>query len=290
MLEWDDLRFVLAVARHGSLTAAARALGVTQPTMGRRLENLEARLGTPLFDRSPAGVSLNALGTSLLELAEQMEQSALAADRRIASRDTGLEGTVRVTALEYIGHHLLAPMLAGFCGLHPGITVELLTDDRLFSLTKREADIAIRLTPFEQEGLVQRKLGPSPRGLYAGVAYLALRGEPDFGAGCPGHALVMLPEGAATRAQVQWLRDQIAPQATVALVSNSVDVQAAAVVAGAGMAVLPCGLADATAGLCRLKPPEPPPQRELWIGFHEDLRHTARVRTLATYIAAHIRD
>lgn len=123
MLEWDDLRFLLAIARHGSLTAAARATGVTQPTMGRRLENLEARLGVRLFERTPAGVALNVLGTSLMPLAEQMEQSALAADRRIAARDTGLEGVIHVTTVEWIGRHLLAPVLAGFSRLHPKITI-----------------------------------------------------------------------------------------------------------------------------------------------------------------------
>lgn len=289
MFEWDDLRFLLAISRRGSLTAAARELGVTQPTMSRRVEHLETRLGAALFERSSAGMALNSLGTSLLGLAEQMEQAALAAERRIAARGTGLEGLVRVTTLEWVGHHVLAPILAGFCRQHPGITVELLTDDRVFSLTRHEADIAVRVTRFEQDGLVQRRIGSSPRALYASETYLAERGEPDFAAGCPGHALVTLPEAVVALAQARWLQDHLAPKAHVALRSNSLDVQVATAAAGAGLALLPCKLGDSLPALRRLNPPEPPPEREFWLGFHEDLRHTPRVRALANHIAAEMR-
>ena len=285
MLEWDDLRFVLAIARHGSLTAAARVLGVTQPTMGRRLEHLEARLGVALFERAASGVALSVLGTSLLPLAEQMEQSALGAERRIAARDTGLDGLVRITTLEWVGQHVLTPILAGFCRLHPGVTVELLTADRVFSLTRHETDIALRTTRFDQDGLVQRKVGVSSRGLYTSEAYLAERGVPDYAAGCPGHALITLPNAAFTIPYMHWLGDHLAPRAHVALQSNSMDVQAAAAQAGAGLAILPCRLGDNMPGLRRLDPPEPPPGRELWLGFHEDLRHTLRVRALVNHLA-----
>ncbi len=289
MLEWDDLRFVLAVARHGSLTAAARVLGVTQPTMGRRLEHLESRLGVALFERTAAGVALSVLGTSLLPLAEQMEQAALSAERRIAARGTGLDGLVRITTLEWIGHHVLAPILAGFCRLHPGLTVELVTADRVFSLARHETDIALRATRFEQNGLIQRKVASSPRGLYASETYLAERGMPDYAAGCPGHALIILPDMSFTLPNMHWLRDHLAPRAHVALQSNSVDVHASAARASAGMAILPRSLGDGMAGLRRLDPPEPPPERELWLGFHEDLRHTVRVRALFSHIAAQMR-
>ena len=289
MLEWDDLRLVLAIARNGSLTAAARAMGVTQPTMGRRAEHLEDRLGAQLFERTAAGVALNALGTSLLPLAEQMERSALAAERQIAARDTGLEGLVRITTLEWTGHHLLAPVLARFCRLHPAVTVELITADRVFSLTRHETDVALRPVRFDQEGLVQRRIGATPRGLYASQAYLAERGEPNYAAGCPGHTLITLPESLFTLPQANWLHDILAPKAHVALRSNSLDVHAAAAVAGAGLVLLPRSIGDALPGLRRLNPPETPPDRELWLGFHEDLRHTPRVRALVDYIAAEVR-
>ena len=286
MLEWDDLRVLLAVARHGSLTAAARTIGVTQPTMSRRVEGLESRLGAPLFERQASGVALTALGTSLLDMAEQMEDAAMTVERRIAARGTGLDGLVRVTTLEWIGQHVLAPVLARFARLHPGLVVELLATERLLNLARHEADIAIRTARFDQDGLVQRRLRESHWAVYAGEAYLAEWGEPDFGAGCPGHALLLLPEAQAAKAQLNWLRDEAAPRARIALQSNNIDVLAAASVAGAGLVMLPRLVGDAIGGLRRLHAPGTPPRRELWLGYHEDLRHTPRVRALTTFIAA----
>ncbi len=289
MLEWDDLRLLLAIARHGSLTAAARVLGVTQPTMGRRVEQLESRLATQLFERTGTGMALNALSRSLLPLAEAMEQTAQAAERRIAARDTGLDGTVRITTLEWTGHHMLAPVLARFCRLHPRVTVELTTADRVLSLTRRETDIALRPVRFDQEGLVQRRIGAMPRGLYASAAYLAEHGEPDYAAGCPGHVLITLPSSLFALPQANWLWDILAPRAHVALQSNSLDVQAAAALAGAGLVLLPRSMGDALPGLRRLDPPQAPPDRELWLGFHEDMGHTPRIRALVDYIGAEMR-
>lgn len=285
MLDWDDLRFILAISRNGSLTAAARDLGVTQPTMSRRMEHLEHRLGSPLFDRQPTGVLLNPLGTSLLGMAEQMEQAALAAERRLAARGTGLEGTVRLTTLEWIGQHLLAPILASFGRQHPGITVQLLTADRVLNLARHEADIAVRVMPFEQDALVQRRLSSVPHALFASEAYLAERGTPDFASGCPGHAIVTFLDTPATFAQVQWLQHRIARRAQVAVTSNSLDVQLVAIMSGAGFGALPERAALSRPILKKLAPPEPPPGHDIWLGYHEDLRHTPRVRALADHIA-----
>jgi DNA-binding transcriptional LysR family regulator len=289
MLEWDDLRMLLAVARQGSITAAARSLGVTQPTMSRRMESLEARWGVPLLERGTAGVTLTTLGTSLLECAERMEDAALAAQRRIAARGDGLDGVVRVTTIEYIGHSLLAPSLARFAARHPGLTIDLAIADHLLSLARHEVDIAVRTARFDQDGLVQRRIGTIARGLYASRAYLEARGTPDFAAGCEGHDMVTLPDLPATLPYVQWMTVETAPRARVALRSNSMDVHLAAAVAGIGLALLPRLMGDAAPGLVLLSPPEPPPSRELWLGYHEDLRHTPRVRALAAHLAADIR-
>lgn len=289
MFDWDDLRYLLAISRNGSLTAAARALGVTQPTMSRRMEHLEARLGAELFERQPTGVLLNPLGTSLLGMAEQMEQAALAAERRLAARGTGLEGTVRLTTLEWIGQHLLAPILASFCRQHPGITVELLTADRILNLARHEADLAVRVMPFDQDSLVQRRLSTLPYALFASEPYLAERGAPDFAAGCPGHMLVTFTETAATFPQVHWLRHRMAPRAQVAVTSNSLDVQLVSIMSGAGFGALPERAGASRPILRRLEAPEPPPGHDIWLGYHEDLRHTPRVRALADHIAAEMK-
>ncbi len=238
MLEWDDLRMFLAIARHGSLTAAARALHVTQPTMGRRLEVLEERLGVRLFERLPSGAALTDFGSAILENAERMETEAAAAERRIAARDARLEGTIRVTTIEWFGQHALAPAIAVFTERHPKVTVELVTDERFFSLTKHEADIAVRFVRFEQQGLVQRKVGTVGFGLDASVDYLEHYGTPDFSNLGEGHAIVALPEDAGHLPEMRWLMEEIAPRARIALRSNSRDSLARAAEAGAGLAVL----------------------------------------------------
>ena len=289
MLEWDDLRFVLAIARHGSLTAAARSVGVTQPTMGRRLEKLEARLGVRLFERTVSGLALNVLGTSLIPLAEQMEQSGLAAERRIAARDTGLEGVIYVTTVEWLGRHLLAPLFASFIREHPRTTIQLVTAEHYLSLARHETEIALRPTRFEQEDLVQRRIGGLPRALYASHDYLTDRGEPNYAAGCPGHMLITLLDSMSALPHRRWLCEHLAPRAHIAVQSNSIDVHVEVALAGAGLVLLPCLMADGLSGLCRLQPPEPPPVRELWLGFHEDLRHTRRVHALVDHIAAGVR-
>ncbi|WP_402212627.1 LysR family transcriptional regulator, partial [Streptomyces sp. NPDC088551] len=165
-MDWDDLKIALAIARHGSLSAAARALGSTQPTIGRRLDALEQRLGAKLFEREAGGMRANALGRSLLEGLEQMDAGALAVQRRIAARDTGLDGALTVTSLDWLGDEVIAPMLARFGALHPGVALEVINDVRVFNLARREADLAFRFGSFAQENLIERRVGDVAYALY----------------------------------------------------------------------------------------------------------------------------
>ncbi len=167
---------------------------------------------------------------------------------------------------------MLAAVLAGFCRLHPRMTVELTTADRLLSLTRREKDIALRPVQFEQKGLVQRRIGTRPRGLYASAAYLAEHGEPDYATGSPGHVLITLPNSLFILPQANWLWDTLAPQGRIALQSNSLDVQAAAALASAGLVLQPPSMGNALPGLRRLDPPQAPPDRE---GSVKNLGHCA---------------
>jgi DNA-binding transcriptional LysR family regulator len=289
MLDWDDFRIFLAIARHGSLTAAARALRVTQPTMGRRLEMLEERLGTRLFERTPTGPVLTDLGSAILDNAEQMEQASLAAERRIAGRDTGLHGAVRVTSLEWFGNHVLAPSIASFSERYQQIAVELVTDMRNFNLAKREADIAIRFDRFEQNDLIQRKVAGFGNGLYASTRYLDRHGVPDFGGKGAEHAVVTVHEGASHMPEARWLLQELAPKARIAFRSSSRDAQARAAEAGAGLVVLPRCMGDAMSSLRRLQPPSPVPSREVWLGYHQDMRQTPRIRVLVDFLADELR-
>ncbi|WP_437308394.1 LysR family transcriptional regulator [Sorangium sp. So ce388] len=285
MLNWDDLRYFLAVARHGNLSAAARALKVTQPTVGRRIDAFERRLGAKLFLRSPSGFALSAAGEGVLGHAERMEQGALAAELAAAGRDAGLKGHLRVTASEWLAVRVLGPLLAPFLARHPAISVDLVADARWLSLPRREADIALRPAAFEHHEVFQREVARIGFGLYASEAYLSERGPPDFGRQCEGHALVtMSSDEPPAVADLPWLR-AVAAQARVAARTNGREAQATMGAAGVGLVCLPRYLGDATAGLRLLTPPSPPPERALWLGVHRDARAVPRVKALVAFIA-----
>jgi DNA-binding transcriptional LysR family regulator len=283
MLDWDDLRFFLAIAQHGSLSSAARSLRVTQPTVGRRLDALERKLGSRLFQRTPSGFTLTATGEGIRAHVERMEQDALAAERRATGRDIGLSGTVRVSTTEWFASHVLGPLLIPLSARHPALGIELHADVRRVSLTQREADLALRFVPFEQQDIFQRKLARVAFGLYAAEDYLARHGAPDFSRQCEGQALVTMSDDQGRIADGVWLRS-LAAGARIAFSLNNRDVQARVAAAGAGLACLPRLLGDAVAGLRRLETPTPAPTRDLWLGIHGDLRGTPRVKEVAGFI------
>jgi len=179
---------------------------------------------------------------------------------------------LRVSASDWFGARVLAPILAGFTRAHPGVTVELVTDSRLFSLARREADLVVRIRPFDEPEVVQRRLTHVPYALYA----VAGTTEPGDGTGC---ALVTMDTAFEAMPDVAWLARAL-PRARVALRSNNREAQARACAAGAGFAVLPRPLGDAEPGLQRIDLGEAPPGRDVWVGFHRDLRRLARLRAL----------
>lgn len=284
-MDWDDLKIALAIARHGSLSAAARALGSTQPTVGRRLDALEQGLGAKLFEREAGGMRVNALGRSLLEGLEQMDAGALAVQRRIAARDTGLDGALMVTSLDWLGDEVVAPMLARFGAVHPGVELELVNDVRVFNLARREADLAFRFGPFAQENLIERRIGEVAYALYASQAYLARHGRPDPADGCDGHALVLMDRAAGAVAHEAWL-PPLASRARVALRANGLRAHLSAVREGAAMAVLPCWLGEREPELQRLDLAPQPVVRAVRVGFHSDMRQTPRLRALVDFAVA----
>lgn len=167
MLDWDDLRFFLAIARHGSLSAAARDLRVAQSTAGRRLAALEATLGVRLLNRTPEGYVPTLAGQDVRRQAERLEAEALALQRNVGGRDTRLAGLVRVTCAEAVASHILAPCFAALHRRHPDIMIELLPGTRELSLSRREADISVQLARPDQHDLVVRRLGRLAFGVYA---------------------------------------------------------------------------------------------------------------------------
>ena len=184
-MDWNDLKIALAVARHGSHSAAARALGMTQPTVSRRLAGFERKTGVKLFERGKDGLTPTQLGAALTDGLDLMDEGALAVERRIASRDTGLQGPITVTSLDWLGDYIIASIAARFGRLHPLVEIELLNDTRVFNISRRDADIAFRFGTFEQEDLVLRKVADAAYGLYASPDYLERQGPPNFDRGAP---------------------------------------------------------------------------------------------------------
>lgn len=279
-MRWDDLQLALAVGRGQGLAGAAAILGVNASTVFRRLNGLEAGLGVRLFDRRPGAWPPSPAGERLLDAAERMEAEALGIDRELTGRDRRLTGTLRVTSSETLAFSLLPPLLAAFRALHPGIRVELLIDNRLLSLSRREADVALRPARPREGDLFGRKLAEVAWTAYAAPAYLD---ERPAALPLAGHALIGWDETSPQVQAASWLAAR-APAAAFALRTSSLLAQMQAARAGLGVALLPCYLADPEPGLARLLPPLPELARELWIVTHADLKETARVRAFLAVI------
>lgn len=285
MFDWDDLRYFLAVARHGTMSAAARALKVAQPTVGRRIAAFEKRLGSRLFLRAPAGFTLSNAGRSILAHAERMEEEALSAEILAAGRDAGLDGQVRVTASEWIITSVLGPALAPFLSRHSALSIELVADAQHMNLARRDADVAIRPSKFQHQDIFQREIASVEFGLYASDAYLARYGMPNFAGGCAGHVLVGMTEDMRTIVDVDWL-PALVGKARVAVRTNGREPMATMAAAGIGIACLPRLVGDATKGLRPLATPTPGPRRLLWVGAHRGTRTVPRVKATLAFIVA----
>lgn len=283
MLDWDDLHSFLAITRHGNLSAAARALKVTQTTMGRRLDALHARAGVKLLERTPSGYVLTSAGERVLANVERMEAEAFSVERAITGEDARLEGEVRIATVEALAAHILIPSLGDFAARYPGIAVEVDVDTRSLSLSRREADVAVRLAAFEQHEAIVRKAGEMAFGVYAAESYLAAHGVPDLAGGAPGHRAIALQGTLLATPEGKWFAAATA-KAHVALRTNSRDGQLAAARAGMGLACLPRYLGDGVAGLAHLAEAAPP-HRDIWIGVHRDTRWTPRIRAVLDHLA-----
>lgn len=273
-IDWDDVRVFLAIARTGTLGAAAKAVGQTQPTMGRRLKALEEQLGQVLFQRTSNGFVLTDEGAAVLAYAERMEEDAFGFTRALSSSDTLLTGFLRVSSSDWFGQHVLTPVFARFLAKYPGVSLELVTDARLYSLARREADLVFRITPFDEPDVVQRRLMRIEYALY-GHQDLPL---PQAGDG-QGHTVISMDTAFSDLPDVAWLKRML-PNARQAFGSNNRGVQAQMCAEGGGFAVLPCPLGDSMPTLRRIDLGEPLPGRDVWLGYHRDLRRLARLRAL----------
>jgi len=285
MFPWDDARFFLAVQRTGSLSAAARQLGVNQSTVGRRLAALEESLGTRLFVRTAEGYVASAAGERLVAHAERMEEEAISLAREATGESSSLVGTVRVTAPDAFGAVFLVPVLAELHARHPQIELEIIAENRIFNLTKREADMAVRIARPREPHVVLRHAGDLANALYASKAYVSARGTPQ--ADLAGHEVVAWDDAFSQIDEARWLAGR--KGAKVALRTSSTIAQLRAAMSGIGLAVLPCYLADPEPELVRVIQPENLPRRQIWLAVHPDVRHAARIRAASDFIVEAIK-
>lgn len=273
-MEWSDVRIFLAVTRGGSLGEAARRVGVSHPTVGRRIKALEDEAAQPLFRRTKDGLVLTDAGDAVLALAQSMESSALSMERRLAGNNARLEGILRIASAEWFAGYVLAPVLAELGRRHPGVVPEVIASYRLLDLSRRDADVAFRIVPFSEPDIVQRRLMRMSYGLYGSAeATRAMQADPAS------VGLILMNTAQAHFPDVAWILDSF-PHSPRVFTSTSRTVQAQMCLRGMGMAVLPRPLGDAVPGLQRIETQDEPPTRNIWVGYHQDLRHMDRLRAM----------
>jgi len=283
MFDWNDLTYLLAVARHGSTIAAGKALGLSQSTVHRRLSELERRLGHKLVTRHTTGYRLTAFGEALLPYAEHVEAAIRELERHVGDVAHDAAGVIRVTCPEPIVYRMTA-LIDRFHAQHPKLRVEFVTSDRYLDLSKGEADVAFRSGDTDDE-LVGRKIADSIWAVYASSAYIDRHGKPERVEDLSRHALVCFDESLSQHRISKWLAE-VAPGATIAARNNSVLGLVYAVKSGVGVGPLPTAIADDQEELVRVLGPIPELARSWRLLTHPDLRRTPRVAAFFDFIIA----
>ncbi|WP_320200346.1 LysR family transcriptional regulator [Agrobacterium sp. rho-13.3] len=278
MADWENLRYFLAVGRSGTLSGAARALKVDHATVSRRLATLEAELDVALVDRLPRSCRLTSIGSQVFDQAVRMESAADGVARIARAAHKPLVGKVTLSAPPVLAAHLLAQHLAHFRAHYSEIRLSLAAQAQQVSLSRREADVALRLVRPEETGSFARKLGVMPFGLYARRDYLH-RNQPDR------WQFIAFDESFVDMPQQKWLLG-IAGARPIACELNDISGHLIAARAGAGVAGLPCFLGDADPDLIRIGEYVPSFSRDIWLVVHRDLRKTPSVRAVMDFVTA----
>lgn len=281
-LDWENLRFFLALARAGNLSEAARRLGVNHSTVSRRVARLERDLRTPLFDRGPRGYDVTVQASRLIEHAERMENEIDTLHRRLSGERIEFEGTVRITTIDSVAVYLLTPALPRFRAQYPMIDIELVSSNEELNLGRREADMALRLGRPRDSGLVARKLADIPYFLY-GAKGLVRSLKAKTLADLSGQAFIGYDTSLLPVLQEMWL-DQTIRERRVVFRSNSLSPALAAARAGVGLVMLAAFAAEDDPMLARVPIQETMPPRELWLLVHSDLRRSPRIRATIDFI------
>lgn len=284
-MDWDDFRYFVAAAETASLTAAAKRLRSSQPTVGRRIDALEAALGIKLFQRSVRGLILTEEGAFVFEHALAMRSAADKIRRNVEREDQEVGGTVRVALPEGLCIEILTPALPLFYRKYPSIHLILNVSPNTANLTRGEADIAVRLFRPKESNLVTRHLGKMTMGLFASSAYLKAHGRPASIQSLKQHRIIAYGDQLSALPENQWLLQHSAPSACT-LSSDNTIARLHATGAGVGISIQPHLF-------CRRYPEMVPvlknaklPHHEIWIAYHNDLRHLARIRAVVDFIAS----
>jgi DNA-binding transcriptional LysR family regulator len=279
-LDWNDLRYLLAVAEHGSLSGAARALTVNHSTVLRRIGRFEDQLAVRLFERLPSGYALTAAGEALANSARQISETVTSVERRIVGQDLRLSGQVRVATTDTLALFVLPAMVARFRAAHPEVQIELTAGNLQADLTRRDADVAVRPTQRPPDHLLGRKVCRVAYAPYAAQSYLA---QQRARTALPKHIWVAPDESMASSVVGTYTQRHL-QGAAISFRANSLALLAKAAEAGLGVAMLPCYLGESV-GLTRIRDPLDEVTTDLWLLTHADLRKTARVRALVDFLA-----
>jgi DNA-binding transcriptional LysR family regulator len=283
-IDWDDLRIVLAVAQDGTLSDAARSLGVTHSTVFRRLGAIERRLGVRLFERFRDGYAPTSAGETVRVLAARFAEEISALERQLSGQDLRPSGIVRVTTTDTIGAILL-PLLPQLRASYPDIRADIAVSNSMADLTHREADIAIRPTPDPPHTLVGRRITDIAHAIYASPNYLSRHSRRELA----GYDWIGVDDSLRSTIIGRWMHENV-PNESVTCRVDALPALRDAARAGMGLALLPCYLGDAADGLQRATRKMPAvPCSALWLLTHNDLKHTARIRAAMDFLAHALR-
>ncbi len=285
MIPWDDFRLVRAIAETGSLAGAAEQLAVNHSTVFRRLGTLEQQLGARLFERARAGYVPTPMGEEMVRLAEHMADEVLAVERRITGQDLRPSGELRVTTNDTLLVHMLTPIFASFRQAYPEIRLDVVISNQSLSLSKRDADVAIRASDRPGDTLVGRRMASIAWGIYGSAAHdIAGPLDPaDFRR----HDWIGFSDNLGAIKPAKWLRERVGDEKIIYRV-NTVLGLAEAAAAGMGLALLPCFIAAVTPGLVQLMGRQNELESGLWLLTHPDIKATARVRTFMEHAGREI--
>lgn len=281
MFDWNDLKYFLAVARHGSTIAAGKVLRLSQSTVQRRLAELEKKIGRKLVARTATGYRLTDFGKELQPYAERIEAMIGDFERHVTDTGRDRSGVIRVTCPEPIVQRM-TPLIERFHARHPKLRVEFVMSDRYLDLVKGEADVAFRSGDTDDE-LVGRKIADSVWAVYASRGYIERHGKLEHVEDLARHPLVCLDESMSNHRVVKWLKD-VAPDAKIAARNNSVLGLMYAVKSGVGIGPLPTAIADVELDLVRVLGPIPELARSWRLLTHPDLRRTPRIAAFFDFV------